>query len=156
MTEQFDDTAIDNQRIEEICDVKREHNLSELDHRADAIGVHDGCDAAEYTDRRDVHDLRDDQDGNLIDGIDDVNKGLCFFADGQAGEPDNNGEHQNLQHVAVCECRNGIGGDQVLQRVHQSSEGRCFDVCICCRDDRTLTEVKEFGKVTLATAPISL
>ena len=72
-------------------------------------------DGTENTDGCKVHDGCDDFQAYFIDGINQIQEWSSFFTDCDQCETDDQGKHQNLEHVSVSKCGDWVGRDQVFR-----------------------------------------
>ena len=121
-SQQLDNAAVDNQRIEEEGQIQRNEYGAQGKDGLRPVGVHHGGDRAEHAHRRKQHDHRDDLHRDFIDRVCQRHKRIGLFSQCQAGDANDDGKHQHLQHIPVGKGGHRIGGNQIFYRIQQTGE----------------------------------
>ena len=125
------------------CHIQNDKLCCKGNDRFSSVGFHNRYDGTENTDGCKVHDGCDDLQAYFIDGINQIQEWSSFFTDCDQCETDDQGKHQNLEHVSVSKCGDWVGRDQVFQGVKDTAHFCSLDICCCHLKFDSLSEMDQ-------------
>ena len=125
------------------CHIQNDKLCCKGNDRFSSVGFHNRYDGTENTDGCKVHDGCNDLQAYFIDGINQIQEWSSFFTDCDQCETDDQGKHQNLEHVSVSKCGDWVGRDQVFQGVKDTAHFCSLDICCCHLKFDSLSEMDQ-------------
>lgn len=125
------------------CHIQNDKLCCKGNDRFSSVGFHNRYDGTENTDGCKVHDGCDDLQAYFIDGINQIQEWSSFFTDCDQCETDDQGKHQNLEHVSVSKCGDWVGRDRVFQGVKDTAHFCSLDIGCCHLKFDSLSEMDQ-------------